>query len=148
MASLPSEFSRHYFTILLGGCVTRTVASLHLQSSVFYPRYTLYLGRAQYILAVRFHRIPSKNNIVAEKRCCGDPKGYVPLVAGRFLASEKGRQRVVIKQASVGRGKAERFPLQGGSVRLNPQGRFLRSRVFHSSNLEESQQHKLIRRVG
>ncbi len=73
------------------------------------------------ILTGRRRRLPSKNDIVAEKRCWGDPRGYVPLVAGQFLASEKGRQRVAREQASVGRGKAEHFPLQGGSVRLNLQ---------------------------
>ena len=59
------------------------------------------------------------------------------MVAGRFLASEKGRQQVARKQASVGRGKAERFPLQGGSVRLNLKGRFFHSRVFYPHYLEE-----------
>ncbi len=36
---------------------------------------------------------PSEENIVAEKRCWGVPRGCDPLVAGRFMASEKGRQR-------------------------------------------------------
>jgi hypothetical protein len=36
----------------------------------------------------------------------GDPRGYAPLVAGRVKEFEKGRQRAVRKQASVGRGKA------------------------------------------
>ena len=89
------------------------------------------------ILGGRLHRLPSVDNIVAEKRCWGDPRGYVPLVAGRFLASEKGRQRVAREQVSVGRGKAERFPLQGGSVRLNLQGRSCNSRVFYPHYLEE-----------
>jgi hypothetical protein len=40
----------------------------------------------------RLCRVPSKNKIVAEKRCWGDPRGYVPLVAGRVMESEKGRQ--------------------------------------------------------
>jgi len=43
----------------------------------------------------------------------GDPRGYVPLVAGRVKESEKGRQGAVRKQASVGRGNAKLFPLQG-----------------------------------
>jgi len=43
----------------------------------------------------------------------GDPRGYVPLVAGRVKESEKGRQGAVRKQASVGRGKAKLFPLRG-----------------------------------
>jgi hypothetical protein len=34
----------------------------------------------------------SKENIVTEKRCWGVPRGCDPLVAGRFIASEKGRQ--------------------------------------------------------
>jgi len=38
------------------------------------------------------------------------------------MASEKGRQRAL--EASVGRGKAELFPLQGELRRLNLQGRF------------------------
>jgi len=79
---------------------------------------------------------PSVDNIVAEKRCLGDPRGYDPLVAGR--TSEKGRQRVARKQTSVGRGKAERFPLQGGSVRLNLKGRSFHSRVFYPHYLEEN----------
>ncbi len=82
------------------------------------------------ILGGRFHRLPSLGNIVAEKRCWWDPRGYVPLVAGRVKESEKGRQGAVRRKASVGRGKAELFPLQGGSLRLNLQGRFFHSRVF------------------
>jgi len=62
--------------------------------------------------------MPSKINSVVEKRCWGDPRGYASLVAGGF-ASEKGRQRAL--EASVGRGKAELFPLQGDSGRLNLQ---------------------------
>jgi len=36
----------------------------------------------------------------------------------------------VRKQASVGRGKAELFPLQGIRVRLNLQGRFRDSKII------------------
>jgi len=41
----------------------------------------------------------------------GIPREYIPLVAGGCKASEKGRQRTF--EVSVGRGKAELFPLQG-----------------------------------
>jgi len=40
------------------------------------------------------------------------------------MASEKKRQRVVRRQASVGKGKAELFPFRGVSGSLNLQGRF------------------------
>ena len=47
-----------------------------------------------------------KNRQHCEEMLWGDPRGYVPLVAGRVKESEKGRQGAVRKQASVGRGKA------------------------------------------
>ncbi len=47
------------------------------------------------------------------------------------------------KQASVGRGKAELFPLQGVRVRLNLQGRFFNYRVFYSLDLEENHLNKI-----
>jgi len=52
----------------------------------------------------------------------GESKGVCLLGrrAGVNVLPEKGRQRAVRKQASVGRGKAKLFPLQGGSLRLNP----------------------------
>jgi hypothetical protein len=77
-------------------------------------------------------------NIVAKKRCWGNPRGYVPLVAGRVEESEKGRQGAVSRKASVGRGKAQLFPLQGVRVRLNLQGRLVHFRVFYTYYLEEN----------
>jgi len=91
------------------------------------------------ILGGRFHRLPSKEYIVTKKRCRGDPREYASLVAGRFLTPEKGRQRAVIRRkTSVGRGKAQLFPLQGDSRRLNLQGRFFNFREFHPYNLDEN----------
>jgi len=70
----------------------------------------------------------------------GGSKGVCPLGhrAGVNVLPEKGRQRAVRKQASVGRGKAKLFPLQSGSLRLNLQGRFFHSRVFYTYYLEEN----------
>jgi len=119
MASLPIRFLTPFPHRSYRRLRNSHNSSYPITKFCFFLRYPLFSKRAQYILAVRLRRIPSKNNIVAQKRCWEDPRGYVPLVAGRFLASEKGRQRVARKQASVGRGKAERFPLQGGSGRLN-----------------------------
>jgi hypothetical protein len=62
MASLPSDFLRHSLNVPLGGCVTRAVVPGYLQNSVFFPHYSLYLIQAQYILAVRILRIPSRND--------------------------------------------------------------------------------------
>jgi hypothetical protein len=61
MESLPSDFPRHSFSVLHDACVTRVVVTFNLQNSVFFLRYPLYPIIAQYILGVRFYRIPSKN---------------------------------------------------------------------------------------
>ena len=71
------------------------------------------------ILAAWLCQIPSKSNSVTEKRCWGDPRGCASLVAGGIIAYEKGRQLAF--EASVGRGKAKLFPLQGELLRLNLQ---------------------------
>ena len=89
------------------------------------------------ILGGRFIRLPSVDNIVAEKRCWGDPRGYVPLVAGR--KSEKGRQRVRESKRALEGGRRSAFPSKEVRVRLNLQGRFFHSRVFRPYYIEENQ---------
>jgi hypothetical protein len=82
----------------------------------------------------------SSASLGGQHRCgetmLGGSKGVCPL--GRRTQVREGEAASVRKEASVGRGKAERFPLQGGSVRLNLQGRFFHSRVFYPYYLEEN----------
>ena len=70
----------------------------------------------------------------------GGSKGVCPL--GRRTQVREGEAASAREQASVGRGKAERFPLQGGSVRLNLKGRSFHSSVFYSRHLEENKKVK------
>ena len=73
-----------------------------------------------------------------QRRCeaasLGNPRGYAPLVAGRFEASEKGRRERREIGATVGRGNVA-FPLQGVRRRLNLQWtlRLFRICVLNSS---------------
>ena len=56
--------------------------------------------------------------------------------AGERGLPEKGGREPQWNEASVGRGKAKLFPLQEDSGKLNLQGRFIHSWVFHSYYLE------------
>jgi len=65
-------------------------------------------------------KVSSKRSIVAEKRCWGDPRGYALLGRRTLHCVREGEAASREKEkASVGRGKAELFPLQGGLGRLN-----------------------------
>jgi len=89
--------------------------------------------RCSNILGSRLHRLPSVDNSVQEKRCCGGSKGVCPF--GRRTHVREGEAG---SEATVGRGKAKRFPLQVDEVRLNLQGRFFHYRVLYPNNLDRS----------
>jgi hypothetical protein len=136
MASLPSNFERHSLPVPLGACVTPH-SSMSLPTDVRTLQFFIRLiSTCSNILGGRFHRLPSVDNIVVEKRCWGDPRGCVPLVAGR--KSEKGRQRVRESKRALEGGRRSAFPSKEVRVRLNLQGRSFHSRVFYPHNLEEN----------
>jgi len=98
------------------------------------------------ILAARQSRVPSKGNDVAKRRRWGIQGGMPPWSQDAGKRPRRGgRERRGIG-ATVGRGNAERFPLQGGSGRLNLQWSlrpfqrdpFIGSPpILHPNNLEE-----------
>ncbi len=88
---------------------------------------------------------PTLSDSLEGKHRCGETmfggsKGICPLGRRTFYGVREGeaesRKR---NEASVGRGKAQLFPLQRDSVRLNLQGRFFHCCVFNSHQLVENQ---------
>ena len=91
------------------------------------------------LASLRHPRRPTSSGpLEGQRRCAatslGNPRGYAPLVAGRFEASEKGRRERREIGATVGRGNVA-FPLQGVRRRLNLQWtlRLFRICVLNSS---------------
>jgi len=122
----------------------RNSALKHIAScrmSVLHNFFIRLISPCSNILSGRFHRLPSVDNIVAEKRCWGDPREYVPLVAGR--KSEKGRQRVRESKRALEGGRRSAFPYKEVRVRLNLKGRSFHSCVFYPPYLEEKQGRKM-----
>ncbi len=92
MSLLQSDFSRHSLINLLGPAELRMFIKSHAR---IFPSHTKH--RPMYSIVLTQSSSPTLSDSLEKRHRCGetmlgDPRGYVPLVAGRVMESEKGRQ--------------------------------------------------------
>jgi len=120
MFLLQSDFSRHSLVILLGPAELRMFIISHAQISLNHTK-----CRLMYSIVLTQSSGPTPSGSLEGKHRCGETmlggsKGICPLGRRTLYGVREGeaesRKR---SEASVGRGKAQLFPLQGDSGRLN-----------------------------
>jgi hypothetical protein len=120
MSLLQSDFSRHSLVNLLGPVELRVFNKSHARIS---PSHTKY--RPMYTIVLKQSSGPTPSGSLEGKHRCGETmfggsKGVCPFGRRTFYGVREGEaESRKWSEASVGRGKAELFPLQRDSVRLN-----------------------------